>query len=210
MNVCLISRCRRTCINRMALFGILFALYGTALAYHLGDYGAEAIWGGILAVVFFVWGLPALRCLVDIARHQAVKRAALWGDPMSLSIEMENEYQNPQMKKRKTRLSNRYIFRAGYFNFDVIRIADIVWAYKKVMKKRLNFIIPMGKDYEAIFVALGGNMECMGPQKFVDESLEFVAARNPGALYGYTEELARLFQQDPGGFAEMVRKARSD
>lgn len=45
MNVCLISRCRRTCINRMALFGILFALYGTALAYHLGDYGAEAIWG---------------------------------------------------------------------------------------------------------------------------------------------------------------------
>lgn len=207
MNTWLIGKCRRTCINRMMLFAILFALYAAALAYHPVDYGVEAIWGGILAVVFLLGGLPAFRCLLDINRHPAVKRAASWGDPLGLSSEMENDYQNPNMKKRKTRLSYRYIFRSGCFSFDVIRIPDIVWAYKRVTKKRLNFIIPFGKDYEAIFVALGGNMECMGPQKFVDESLEFVAARNPGAIYGYSEDIDRVFKENPGGFAERMKNA---
>jgi len=210
MNQWLIDRCRRASIKTATVWGIVFAIYAAAVVYNFADYGAEALWGVILIAVFLIWGLRACKHLLDINEHPVVKRAASWGDPLGQSVAMKNDYESPQMKNRKgSRLSDRYIFREGFFSFNVIRIEDIAWAYKKIIKKRLNFIIPLGKDYEAVFIALGGDLESQGSQKFVDDALQFVSARNSWALYGYTDDIARIFKQNPKEFAFTVMKARS-
>ena len=210
MNTWLKGKCRTACINTATVWGIVFAIYAAALVYGAAEYAVEAIWGVILIVIFLIWGLPSCKYLRNIDEHPAVRRAASWGDPIGRSVEMKSDYETPKMKNRKgNRLSDHYIFRAGIFSFNVIRIEDIAWAYKKIIKKRLNFIIPIGKDYEAVFVALGGDMECAGSQKFVDEALQFVSSRNRWALCGYTDEIAAVFKQNPKGFAATVINERS-
>ncbi len=44
------------------------------------------------------------------------------------------------------KLSNKYLFRNNFFSFKIYPLSQMYWAYKKIIKKRLNFIIPMGKD----------------------------------------------------------------
>ena len=173
--------------------------------------GYVAIAVGIVFLLLFAWqALPAFRAWRDPQRHPLAVRIAQWGDPMSVAVEAEREFDNPLLKaKAGWRLGSKYFVRSSFFTFNVLRFQDVLWAYKKVTKHSHNFI-PTGKTYEAIIRCYGGSATIPGKEKKVHELLEFVQQRAPWAIYGYADELSTSFTKRQQEFARSVEQRRQE
>jgi len=166
---------------------------------------------GVLFVVLFLWqALPAWRAWRDPERHPLARRIAQWGDPIGVAAAAEQEFDNPLLKaKGGWRLGSKYFTRSTFFTFNVLRFQDVLWGYKKVTKHSVNFI-PTGKTYEAIVACYGGTATIPGKEKKVHELLAFVQQRAPWAMYGYSDELAALYNKRRQEFARSVEERRKD
>jgi len=166
---------------------------------------------GLLFLLLFVWQVvPAWRAMRDPERHPLAARIAAWGDPMGVAVEAEREFDNPLMKGGGGwRFGNKFLIRAKFFGFDVLRFRDVLWGYKKVTKHSVNFI-PTGKTYEAIVACYGGTATISGKEKKVHELLAFVQQRAPWAIFGYSDELSKAFNKSQQGFASAVEQRRAE
>jgi hypothetical protein len=176
-----------------------------------GSFRSSGYWGlGIGAVVLAVAGFTAVRAraqLRDPATHPAVARAASWGEPGAVSSEVERESRQPWRRSGPVALGEHYIVTSSFYGFDVLRLADLLWAYKRVTKKSVNFI-PTGKDFHAILVCLGGTVEFKGNEADVEETLRWAASRVPWAVFGHSKEIEDLMRKDAAGFAAGVAERR--
>ncbi|HKC38893.1 MAG TPA: DUF6709 family protein, partial [Gemmatimonadales bacterium] len=93
--------------------------------------------------------------------------------------------------------------------FDLLRLDDLLWAYKKITKHSVNFI-PTGKSHEAILACYGGIAVIKAKEKRVDEILAFSAQRAPWAVLGYSAELATIFNKKVDEFAGAVEQRRRE
>jgi hypothetical protein len=164
---------------------------------------------GILFFALFLWQvMPAWRAWRDPARHPLAKRIARWGDPMGIGLEAEHEFANSLMKGRSGwRFGNKYLVRSTFFTFNLVRLGDVLWGYKKVTKHSVNFI-PTGKTYEAIIAYAGGMAHIRGSEKKVHDMLAFVQQRAPWAMYGFSDELSATYHKRPLDFARSVEQRR--
>src|SRR5438034_340683 len=71
-------------------------------------------------------------------------------------------------------VTDQFLLRSTFFSFDVLRLSDLLWAYKKVTKHSVNFI-PTGKTYDAVLACYGGSATVKGAEKTVDALLGFAA-----------------------------------
>ncbi|HYX82358.1 MAG TPA: DUF6709 family protein [Gemmatimonadales bacterium] len=171
--------------------------------------GYVVILAGIVFLALFYWqAVPAWRAWRNPERHPLAQRIARWGNPMAVALEAEHEFGNPLMKgKAGWRFGNKYLVRSTFFTFNVLRMGDVLWGYKKITKHSVNFI-PTGKTYEAIVAYPGGMVHIPGSEKKVHEMLAFVQQRAPWAMYGYSDELAATFHKRPLDFARSVEQRR--
>jgi hypothetical protein len=197
------------------LFGTpeMHALRGRFYPYHMdtGSFRSAGYWSlGIGAVSLLLVGVVAAKArgqLRDPGSHPAVGRAAAWGDPASVSAEVEREHARPWRRSGAVALTEHYLVSASFYSFDVLRLADLLWAYKRVTKKSVNFI-PTGKDFHAVLVCAGGTVELQGKDGDVDETLQWVASRVPWAVFGHSKELEELMKKDPAGFVAAVAERK--
>src|SRR6266540_5216879 len=173
--------------------------------------GYVVITVGIIFLLLFAWqALPAWRAWRDPERHPLAKRIAQWGDPMGVALAAEHEFDNPLLKgKAGWRFGSKYLVRSTFFTFTVLRFQDVLWGYKKVTKHSVNFI-PTGKTYEAIIQCYGGTATIPGKEKKVHEVLAFVQQRAPWAMYGFSDDLASLFNKRQQEFAHGVEQRRQE
>jgi hypothetical protein len=152
------------------------------------DPGYCAIAAGVVFFLcFFYKGFPLLRQIRAPSSHPTAVRVQSWGDPIVLSAEIQKEYQtNPQFARRPT-LGEHYLILYSFFEFDVHRFTDLVWAYKRITKKTVNFI-PTGTNYEAVLVFSDGDVVIRNREKEVEDMLQFAAQRAPQAFFGYSME----------------------
>jgi len=166
---------------------------------------AALVLAGLLAK--YAW--PAWRYRHDVSAHPVVKRLASWGDPVGLALEARREADAPRHKGGGWRVTDKYLIQSTVFTFDILRLADLLWAYKKVTKHSVNFI-PTGKTYAAILACYGGVAEIKGKEKKVDALLAFAAERAPWAILGFSEELSKLFRQKPQEFGAAVEQRKRE
>jgi Family of unknown function (DUF6709) len=192
------------------------AIRGRFYPYYLDDssFRTPGYIGGGVAIVLaalFVWfGLPAWRYARDVSSHPVVKRVALWGDPLSTAVEARREADSPpRYKGGGWRVGDKYLIRSAPFAFDLLRLSDLLWAYKKVTKHSMNFI-PTGKSYAGILVCYGGAAEVTGKEKNVDALLAFAAERAPWAILGYSDDLKKLSKQKTQEFCAAVEQRKRE
>ena len=173
--------------------------------------GYAVIGVALVFLFFFVRkALPAWHHTRDPSDHPLVARMAPWGDPLGVAMEVEREFGSPRYKGGNGwRVGDKYLVRSTAFAFDVLRLQDLLWAYKKVTRHSINFI-PTGKTYEAILVCYGGGAVLKENQERVDEMLRFVGQRAPWAVLGYTPEVATLFKKKPADLASAVEQRRAE
>ena len=168
--------------------------------------GAVAL---VLAVLLIWLGLPAWRYARDPASHPVVKRVASWGDPVGTAVEARREAEAPRYRGGGWRVTDKYLVQSAFFAFDLLRLSDLLWAYKRVTKHSVNFI-PTGKTYSCILACYGGAAEVTGKEKNVDALLAFVAERAPWAVFGYTDELNKVFKHRTAEFCAAVEQRKRE
>ncbi|HYL22157.1 MAG TPA: DUF6709 family protein [Gemmatimonadales bacterium] len=168
-----------------------------------------------LALVFLFFfvrkAVPVWRYVQEPADHPLLKRVAKWGgDPRGVVVGVERDFRNPRHKGGDGwKLGDQYLVQSTFFKFNVLRLEDLLWAYKKVTRHSVN-LIPTGKTYQAILACYGGSAVIPGREKRVDEILAFAQARVPWAVLGYSPELAMLFRTKGSEFASAVEARRRE
>ncbi len=169
------------------------------------------IFGGIGIVVLMIllwYGIPAWRYLKNPQTHPVAQRVASWGDPICIPMEIENEYSSKVfLRAGDYTLTDRYIIGKTFFNFDVFRIADLLWAYKSITKQSINFI-PVGKTYSAVLICYGGSATIRGKEPMVNSVLEYLAGKAPWSIFGYSDEIQKLFKKSQTEFCAIVEARR--
>jgi hypothetical protein len=166
---------------------------------------------GLLVFGFpLVWyGGPAWRFMKDPTSHPVVKRAVSWGDPVGTAAEARRESGSPRHKGGGWLVTDKYLIQSTFFTFDLLRLSDLLWAYKRVTKHSVNFI-PTGKTYEAVLACYGGQATVKAREKTVDAVLAFAAERAPWAVFGFSKELETLFNKNNRDFCEAVEQRKRD
>jgi hypothetical protein len=187
--------------------GTVYPFYLDTDSFRLPGYCA------IAAILVFTWflyrkGLQAWRRLQNPVCHPVVARIASWGDPVAVSREIAREYQMLQWRPMENwTVTAQYLIQNSLMSFDVARFEDLVWAYKRVTKKRMNFI-PAGKDHHAILICYGVTVTIQGSERQVDELLQYASQRAPWALFGYSPDLQEVFTKQPQDFCRAVEARR--
>ena len=171
---------------------------------------AGAFWALLVEGLFGFFAWRAWRRLSGKVEHRAVARARAWGDLGVTSAEVERELQMAVKTKRGAwTLTQNYAVRNQRLAFDLFRLDNLVWVYKKTVKRRIYGFIPTGTTYAAELNFSDGVAEVAGSQKNVDELLALASERAPWAVKGYTDDLAKFWKSSRAGFVAEVMKRKS-
>ncbi len=177
--------------------------------YREGGY-AGAFWALLVEGLFGFFAWRAWRRLSGKVEHRAVARARAWGDLGVTSADVERELQMAVKTKRGAwTLTQNYAVRNQRLAFDLFRLDNLVWVYKKAVKRRIYGVIPMGTTYAAELNFSDGVAEVSGSQKNVDELLALASQRAPWAVKGYTDDLAKFWKSSRAAFVAEVMKRKS-
>ena len=165
-------------------------------------------WMLLVGIFFFLLGAFSLGKAI---RHMAVPESApvmkaltRYGEPGSVSIQIAQELRiaGDGEKFGSARLTSAWLVDATSWKTTIMRIADIVWAYPKVIKHYYNFI-PTGKTYHMVVRDRAG--QSLEIQVKKDESpvvLQALARRTPWALYGFDKKIESSWTKNR---AELIR-----
>jgi hypothetical protein len=70
-------------------------------------------------------------------------------------MEAEREALAPRYKGGGWLVTDKFLVQSTLFSFDLLRLYDLLWAYKRVTKHSVNFI-PTGKTHQAVLACYGG------------------------------------------------------
>jgi Family of unknown function (DUF6709) len=147
----------------------------------------------------------------DVNKHPVLNRVAeQWGDVMGVSIDAERELNAAVVySSRGVFLTNKYVIEMTFFGFNIFRFEDMLWAYKKVTQRRVNFI-PTGKSYEAVLIFYGGSEQVSGKEPNVQEVLTYAANKAPWAAIGYSKEIDEFFKKRTTEFCQAIESRRRE
>ncbi len=163
--------------------------------------------GAILAVIgfFAVWrATAAFRVYLAPGTHPLAGRLASWGDPAKIAAEAEAGSRSPRHKSGGWIVTDKYLIRSTFREFDLHRLADLQWGYKRVTSS--NTV----KSYGAVLMMNGGKVDVVGSEKNVDAVLNLAAERVPWAIFGYSKEIEEHFNNNRPAFAATVEQRRRD
>ena len=164
--------------------------------------------GVILALAFlaFRFGAAPLQHYLKPSTHPVAARVASWGDTARIAAQAAEESRAPLAKSRGWLVTPTYLVRMAHFTFDLHRLADLQWAYKRVTTSN------MVKMHSAVLMLNGAprGIEIQGPEKITDGVLNSAATRVPWAVFGYSPEIEQHFNQNRQGFAATIVQRRAD
>jgi hypothetical protein len=164
----------------------------------------------VFGIVLVKQAVPAWEHWQDPASHPTARRAEAWGDPIGLAAAVEKESRAPRHKGANGwAITDQFLIRSTFFSFDLLRLSDLLWSYKKVTKHSVNFI-PTGKSYEAVLVCDGGIANLTGSEKTVDGILGFAARRAPWAIFGFSNEIQQYFSREAASFSIVVEQRKRE
>ncbi len=168
--------------------------------------------GGVLVYLIALWifGRRAWRYTQNVALHPVVKRVESWSDAAEVAVMSEREMELAvRFKKAGIVVTDNFMIERGFLTFNLFPFHHLLWAYKKVTTRMVNFI-PVARTSEAVFVFYGGSTVFPSRKKLVDEVLTYAAVRAPWAILGYSDELHKVFKKDTDGFCAAVEERRKE
>lgn len=176
--------------------------------------GYFAIFGLLIFLILLVcYALPAWWWLKHPAKHPVIRRVRRWGELASVSARVEQQTQKPPFDSDNGWfLTEEFVVRSTFFGFQLFRLTDLLWAYKKVTKRSWNFI-PTSQTHAAMLAFASGTAELschQGMSGVVDGMLAFAMQRAPWAERGFSDELQDRYATEPAAFAARVKQRRQE
>lgn len=157
------------------------------------------------------FGGRAWRRWRDVSKHPVLARVTeQWGDLLGASVDAERELSSAvAYRSGGVFLTNKYLIEKTFFGFNIFRFDDMLWAYKKVTQRRVNFI-PTGKSYEAVLIFYGGGKRFSASEAKVHEVLAYASTKAPWAVIGYSKQIADVFKKHTADFCRQVEARRRE
>ena len=165
---------------------------------------------GALIYILALWtfGNRAWRYAQDVSLHPVVKRVESWSDAAEVAVMSEREVESAvRFKRSGVTLTDNFVIVRGFLTFNLFPFHHLLWAYKKVTTRMVNFI-PVARTSEAVLVFYGGSAVFPPRKKLVHEVLAFSANRAPWAMLGYDDALSKAFKKDSAVFCAAVEERR--
>lgn len=192
--------------------GDVAVVYPLLLDTNYRDSGwAGAFWALLAEALFGFFAWRSWRRLSGAVDHPAIARARTWGDLAVTSAEVERELETAvKIKSGGWKLTQNYAVKQAALSFDLFRLENLVWAYKKASKRRVYAVIPAGTTYTAELLFSDGKAVIGGKQNAVDELLALVSERSPWAAKGYSNELAKFYNSSRNSFEAEVATRKKE
>jgi hypothetical protein len=162
---------------------------------------------GVMLAGWSVWRVKlALERRADPLRHPTARRLSAHGNPAALADDLDTGLRKAGsgLQVLGATLAPGFLVHRTWFDTMVLPDQGILWVYKKVTRKSVNFI-PTGKDYHAVVRGkYGERVELKGREAAVDQALQRILEKMPWVLAGYDAGIARLMQTHQGR-AELAR-----
>lgn len=153
------------------------------------------LWGGWLLWNFtMAWQRSA-----NPAYHPIVKQLARYGDADDLAKQINREASSDTaLRFGKAILTDSWLLRPTAFGAQVVRLADLVWAYH-LQQSAESFAVLMTSDKKAHALSLKA-----------DDAVSLIRAlpkRQPDAIYGYDKARHQRWRKDPQSVIDEIRAA---
>lgn len=153
--------------------------------------------------VYWAWGQ-----LENLLGTPLIKRISTWGNLNTVSAQIEAEFNQVGPKWGSWWAKRDFIIRSDFFDFDVLRLDDLLWAYKKVTTHKTNFR-ETGKSYGIMLHCYGGSAELSGTEAQMANLLELLTDRAPWSIFGYSDEILQVWNKKNKEFCQEVEKRRA-
>lgn len=159
----------------------------------------------ILGLIFLICAVRAFRTLTVPERHRIYKKLAKYGDPNTLAQDLDRDLsKNPAQNFGKIIYTKSWIIAPSLLSLKAAKMEDVLWAYKKVIKKSVNFI-PTGKTYELDLYCYDKSLVRINmKESYVDGLLGAINQDCPWVVLGFSKELQKMWKSQ---FAEIVKYA---
>lgn len=163
----------------------------------------------VISLIFFI------RCIVQWfkpERNKIYNKLRIYGKPDEVinSIETDAKIYEP-VTYGKTIIFNNWIINKTAFGIKVVKIDKLIWVYKNIIKQRLNYIIPCGKEYSLMLCL--GNREIINfktSNKNVDKIMYKLKDCHPWIVFGYSEQLKSMWEYHFDEFRKTVNSRREE
>lgn len=123
--------------------------------------------------------------------------------------QIDSEMAQSNGKIGKAVLTKSWIVVPGFFSLKAMHIEDVVWAYKKVTRHRVNFV-PVGSTYTAVVcTANGKSVEVLDSDSKVRDLLVAIATKAPWAITGFNDDVQKLWLKNRDALLQAVNQRRS-
>lgn len=138
--------------------------------------------------VFGLLSLWRLFILLEPKNSKLYKKLYKWGDLQNILDDIDREAEKD--------VSNKYLFQSSFFNFNVFKTDELMWAYKLITTHRTNGI-KTGVTYSVLLrfkdkTSLSLNAK---NEPHADTILSDLMPRFPNVIYGFTPELNTLYNK---------------
>ena len=142
----------------------------------------------------------------DFAKHPLAKNIARFGAVEQLVPQIDGEMMSAMDCGSMIFLTKSWLVAHGSNN--VMRKEDILWAYKKQVKRSVNGV-PTGTTYASIIKDAGGKtIEVASSEKQVHALLNVFLQTMPWMIVGYDAKLEQAYAKDRAGFVNTVQQRR--
>lgn len=172
-------------------------------------------WPQILWGLFFL-GL-GVACLVQgVYRtavpdcHPIMKSLKRYGEPGEVSAKLAQELrvEGDREKYGYVRVTSNWLVQAMSLKTDIVRLSDIVWAYPKVIKQYYGPITVAKISTIVVHDRYGKRVEFGISKDRSPVFLQSLERRTPWAIYGFSEELKKMWTKNRAEFYRGVDRRR--
>jgi len=166
---------------------------------------------GVLALLVLLWRSKiAFGFLASPGQHPAMMQLSDAHKSKLSELEPTGLLLNPLQTHGKYQLGKSWLLLRELFDFRLILVDDVIWAYKKVTTNRVYGIIPLSRDYAfVIHDRFGVVTETPIAEAKANRLMEEIAIRQPKIIFGYTDELAGMWGSNAKEFINGVEAARN-
>jgi hypothetical protein len=173
--------------------------------------GYFAIPAGILFGLGFIWF--AGRGMLWLRRpetHPVWQKLGKYGPAKQIGSQVDAEFRSEGAGETfgNAHLTTTWLVDSHAYNIEIIRMADVVWAYLQVVR-HYHSGIPTGKShYVKVFDREGASTIISAKKKTAPDLLQSLQQRVPWAAYGFSADLEQLWKKRRPEFLSSVHQRK--